>query len=296
MYIFNESKKNLHFYLDPTCFQMPKSQDLCTVNFCFQGAIVDWIQVVFLSFVEGFTEFLPISSTGHLILTSSFFGIQEDGFVKAFNIIIQFGAIASVLVIYRQRFFQWKPRFFTLLAVAVLPAVVLGFLIKKQIEALLGDPQVVAWALIIGGLFLIFSDRFFNKQINHGQSVDQLTLKQGFLIGLAQCFAFIPGVSRSAASILGGLALGLKKNEAAEFSFFLAVPTLAGATLLNLIKIRHELSSDHISMLVAGSILSFLVAWVAIKFFIRIVGKFGFSAFGFYRILLGFMTLLLLNI
>ncbi len=256
---------------------------------------MDWIQVVFLSFVEGITEFLPISSTGHLILTSSFFGIQDDGFVKAFNIIIQFGAIASVLVIYRHRFFQWRPQFYFLLSIAVLPAVILGFLIKKKIESLLGDAQVVSWALILGGVLLILSDRLFKKQLEQGQSVDQLTYKQGFLIGLAQCLAFIPGVSRSAASILGGLALGLKKQDAAEFSFFLAVPTLAGATLLNLIKIRHELSTDHISMLAIGSILSFLVAWIAIKFFMHIVGKFGFSAFGLYRILLGLLALFFLH-
>lgn len=256
---------------------------------------MDWMQVAFLSLVEGITEFLPISSTGHLILTSAFFGIQDDGFVKAFNIIIQFGAIASVLVIYRQRFFQWRPRFFTLLIIAVLPAVVLGFLVKKKIEALLGDAQVVAWALILGGILLILSDRWFRKQLDEGQSVDELTYKQGFLIGLAQCFAFIPGVSRSAASILGGLALGLKKQDSAEFSFFLAVPTLAGATLLNLFKIRHELNSDHISMLLVGSLLSFFVAWLAIKFFIHIVSKFGFSSFGIYRILLGLIALLFLK-
>jgi undecaprenyl-diphosphatase len=274
---------------------MRKLQDLSTVTINSEGGFMDWMQVAILSLIEGITEFLPISSTGHLILTSAFFGIQDDGFVKAFNIIIQFGAIASVLVIYRQRFFQWRPRFFTLLTIAVLPAVILGFLVKKKIEALLGDAQVVSWALILGGILLILSDRWFRKQLDEGQSVDELTYKQGFLIGLAQCFAFIPGVSRSAASILGGLALGLKKQDAAEFSFFLAVPTLAGATLLNLFKIRHELNSDHISRLVVGSLLSFFVAWLAIKFFIHIVSKFGFSSFGIYRILLGLITLLFLK-
>lgn len=252
---------------------------------------MDFWQILLLSFIEGLTEFLPVSSTGHLILTSAFMGINEEGFIKSFNIIIQFGAILSVLVLYWKRFLP-DLEFYKKLVIAFLPAAVIGLAVKNHIEAVLGSVQVVAWALIVGGFALIWTDRYF-KDHPGNKKIERMSWLDCLKLGLLQCFAFIPGVSRSAATIVGGLYLGLSRKEAAEFSFFLAVPTLAGATLVKTLGILPTLEASHWQILVAGMVLSFLFALIAIRFFIGIVSRFGFKHFGFYRIVLGVFILIL---
>jgi undecaprenyl-diphosphatase len=255
---------------------------------------VNFIDVFILALIEGLTEFLPVSSTGHLILASAFMGIAEEGFVKSFNIIIQFGAIASVLVLYWRNFLPNIP-FYKKLLVAFLPAAIIGLLVKSKIDLILGSVQVVAWALIIGGLILIASDFWF-PQGNSEKSlkrIEDLSLSDCLKLGILQCFAFIPGVSRSGATIVGGLWLKLSRKEAAEFSFFLAVPTLAGATLIKSLGLIKTIDSSQISFLLVGLILSFIFALIAIRFFIRMISRFGFKHFGIYRIIVGIFILIL---
>ncbi len=224
-------------------------------------------------------------------------GIADEGFVKSFNIIIQFGAIASVLVLYWRRFLPDIP-FYKKLLVAFLPAAIIGLAVKSKIDLILGSVQVVAWALILGGVVLIASDYFFPEKDSADKSnprklkkIEDLSLMDCFKLGLIQCFAFIPGVSRSGATIIGGLWLGLSRKQAAEFSFFLAVPTLAGATFIKSLSLIKTIDSSQLSYLAAGLVLSFIFALIAIRFFIQIVSRFGFKHFGIYRILLGGLIL-----
>lgn len=245
-----------------------------------------------MAIVEGVTEYLPISSTGHLIIASALMGLNEDIFVKSFNIIVQFGAILSVLVLYWRRL-KAPLSFYLKIAIGFLPAAVLGLLVKNKIDAILGSVEIVGAALFFGGVALIAVDRHTEK-FNKGKSVATLSYRDAFIIGLCQCFAFIPGVSRAAASILGGLAVGLSRKEAAEFSFFLAVPTLTGATAIKSLKILPALEGDQISILLFGTVISFIVGCLAIKTFINFLSQKGFFAFGVYRIIVGFAIFLLL--
>lgn len=247
---------------------------------------MSWFETVFLSLIEGLTEFLPVSSTGHLILTSAMFGIQEEGFVKSFNIIIQFGAILAVLVLYWRRFLP-QLEFYKKLFVAFLPAAVIGLALKSKIDLILGSVHVVAVSLIIGGIILIWSDKKFAHLSQQGKPIDSLTWTDCLKLGLIQCLAFVPGVSRSGATIIGGLFLGLSRKEAAEFSFFLAVPTLTGAAFVKSLGVFRTIDSSQIVNLAVGTLLSFVFALAAIRFFINLVSSYGFKHFGYYRILLG---------
>lgn len=253
---------------------------------------MSWWDVLWLSLLEGLTEFLPISSTGHLILASAALGIHEDPFVQSFNIVIQGGAILSVLTLYRKKFFPFRWDFYSRVAVAFLPAAVLGLLFKKQVTAFLGSVEIVAWALILGGFVLIACDRVFSKQALEGKTVTDLPLWACGFLGVLQCLAFIPGVSRAGATILAGLAMGLNRKEATEFSFFLAVPTLAGASLIKSKDALAAISMDHLGMLLAGIVLSYVFAMLAIRFFVELVSRYGFLHFGIYRILLGASVLI----
>jgi undecaprenyl-diphosphatase len=255
---------------------------------------LSWLEVVVLSLVEGLTEFLPVSSTGHLILTSAFFGISEEGFVKSFNIIIQSGAILSVLVLYWRRFLP-NMEFYKKIIVAFLPAAIIGLLVKKKIDLLLDSVLVVSISLILGGLILIWADRWFESHRKAPKAIAELSLKDCLLLGLIQCFAFIPGVSRAGATILGGLALGLSKKEAAEFSFFLAVPTLVGASAVKGLGLWGSITPEQWSPLIAGILLSFIFATLAIRFFLKLLEKFGLKHFGYYRIAIGVLCLILLQ-
>lgn len=264
---------------------------------------MDWIQTVIIAIVEGLTEFLPVSSTGHMIIAESLLHVDvKDTFVNAFTVIIQFGAILSVVCLYWRRFFYpetmrtrgytwWQAiwRFYLKLIVGVLPAVILGLAFNDLIEENLGNVTLVAIMLIVGGVFMLVCDRIFNR----GSEETPLTYKRALVIGVIQCISMIPGVSRSMATIVGGMSQRLTRKAAAEFSFFLAVPTMFGATCLELFKLIKDgggnilTQGNNLAMLVLGSIVAFVVAVAAIKFFIDYVTRYGFKAFGWYRIVVG---------
>jgi undecaprenyl-diphosphatase len=252
--------------------------------------------VIVLAIIEGLTEFLPVSSTGHLVVASAFMGIGKDEFVKLFEIVIQLGAILAVVVLYFKRFFR-SIDFYIKLVIGVIPAVIFGLLLKKKIDLLLESPLVVAIAFVLGGIILLFVDEWFNKPtINDEKEINHLTALK---IGFFQCLAMIPGVSRSAASIVGGMTQKLSRKAAAEFSFFLAVPTMFGATLKDLYDFyKHgniaaaELQHD-IQYLLIGSAIAFVVALLAIRSFITFLEQKGFKLFGMYRILAGIVIIIL---
>lgn len=252
-----------------------------------------YLHAIILGILEGLTEFLPISSTGHMVIASSFMGVEDSQFTKAFEVIIQFGAILSVLVLYWKRFLpHWG--FYKKLFVAFLPTALIGFLVKDVVDQLLESVEVVAWSLIIGGIILVWSDRLFSHLTTKGRRTSDLTYKDSIKLGLFQSIAMIPGVSRSGATIMGGLTLGMNKKEAAEFSFFLAVPTMAAACGYKLLKIYKTIEPQQINLLLLGAAVAFVVAMLAIKFFIGVVAKYGFKGFGYYRIVLGVIILVLL--
>jgi undecaprenyl-diphosphatase len=254
------------------------------------------IQLIILAIIEGLTEFLPVSSTGHMVITSSLMGISTDEFVKLFEIVIQLGAILAVVVLYFKRFFR-SIDFYVKLVIGVLPAVVFGLLLKKHIDKLLESPLVVALAFVVGGVILLFVDDWFNKPtVNEEKDISHMTALK---IGFFQCLAMVPGVSRSAASIVGGMSQKLSRTAAAEFSFFLAVPTMFGATLKDLWDFHKnntltgpELHHD-IKYLLIGSVIAFIVALLAIKSFITFLEKKGFKLFGYYRIVAGIVIIVL---
>jgi undecaprenyl-diphosphatase len=263
------------------------------------------LETIIIAIVEGLTEFLPVSSTGHMIIAQSLLGVESTPFVKAFTVIIQFGAILSVICLYWKKFFYptaersgvsyWRAMydFYARLVVGVLPAVVLGLAFNDFIESNLGNVTLVAVMLIIGGVFMLFCDRIFNK----GSEDTRLTYRRAFTVGLIQCISMIPGVSRSMATIVGGMSQRLTRKAAAEFSFFLAVPTMFGATCLETYKlISHGAGSlltqgNNLETLLLGSAVAFVVAILAIKFFINYVTKYGFAAFGWYRIIVGIIII-----
>ena len=269
---------------------------------------MDTLQTVIIAIVEGLTEFLPVSSTGHMIVAQNLLGVESTPFVKAFTFIIQFGAILSVVCLYWKRFFQLnhspipeetsalkkllhKYDFYWKLFIAFIPAAVLGLLFSDAIDAMLERVEVVAVTLVLGGVFMLFCDRIFNK----GSEETPFTEKRALMVGLFQCISMIPGVSRSMATIVGGMAQRMTRKAAAEFSFFLAVPTMLGATVYKVYKLVKEggmeIITDNLVTLIIGNAVAFIVALLAIKFFIGFVTKYGFKAFGWYRIIVGVLIL-----
>ncbi|AWM13826.1 UDP-diphosphatase [Flavobacterium sediminis] len=252
---------------------------------------MDILQAIILAIIEGITEFLPVSSTGHMIVASSFFGIAHDDFTKLFTIVIQLGTILSVVVLYFKRFFQ-SLDFYYKLFVAFLPAVFFGLLLNDFIDGLLENPITVAVSLIIGGFILLKVDDWFGGH-DDGTEISYLTALK---IGLFQCLAMIPGVSRSGASIAGGMTQKLSRTTAAEFSFFLAIPTMLGATVkksYDYYKAGFELTQDQTYLLIIGNVVGFIVAMIAIKSFIGFLQKHGFKLFGYYRIIAGAIILII---
>jgi undecaprenyl-diphosphatase len=251
------------------------------------------IHVIVLAIIEGITEFLPVSSTGHMIIASSVMGIQSDDFVKLFTVAIQLGAILSVVVLYFKRFFQ-TINFYLKLFVAFIPAAVFGLLFSKKIDALLESALTVGITLFIGGIILLFVDKWFNKpEIEEEKEISYLTALK---IGFFQCLSMIPGTSRSAATIVGGMSQKLSRKAAAEFSFFLAVPTMFAATgkkLYDFYKEGHVFTGEEIKFLAIGNVIAFIVAMLAIKSFITFLEKRGFKLFGWYRILVGGVIIIL---
>lgn len=259
---------------------------------------MSYIQAIILAIVEGITEFLPISSTAHMVYTSSIMGIEKDAFTKLFEEAIQFGAIISVIVIYWKKFFDFtKISFYLKLIIALIPSVIVGVLCKEYIEKLLGETFIIAIITFLGGILLLFIDNWFKS--NKINDLENVSYKKSFTIGIFQILAIIlPGFSRSAATIIGGMQQKLNRKLAAEFSFFLAVPTLAGAFLKSVWDAyKHEpqlLTSHNIQLLVIGNVIAFIVAMFAIKSFISFLTKYGFKAFGYYRIVIGAIILLLI--
>lgn len=272
---------------------------------------MDILSSIIIAIVEGLTEFLPVSSTGHMIITEKLLGVPADDFVKAFTVIIQFGAILSVVCLYWRRFFRLnhtpapegasplrrflhKYDFYWKLLVAFIPAAVIGLAFGDVVDSLLENVVVVAVMLILGGIFMLFCDKIFN----HGSDDTVLTEKRALRIGLFQCIAMIPGVSRSMATIVGGMSQRLTRRAAAEFSFFLAVPTMLAATGYEVLKLFLKgdaaVLTGNITTLIVGNIVAFVVALLAIKFFINFVTKYGFKAFGWYRIIVGSAILIML--
>lgn len=254
---------------------------------------MDSFEAIILGIVEGITEFLPISSTGHLMVTSSLMGIGDDAFTKAFTVAIQLGAILAVVVLYWKRFFK-SLDFYYKLFVAFLPAGILGFIFIKKIDQMLGNVMVVVWTFFIGGIILLFVDRWFRKAEREPDK--EVKYNNAFIIGLFQALSMIPGVSRSAATIVGGLTQKLNRKTAVEFSFFLAVPTMFMATIFKLFQYYKEGDGFHgqeIGLLLIGNVVAFVVAMVAIKFLITYLQKHGFRIFGVYRILAAIIIYLL---
>jgi undecaprenyl-diphosphatase len=265
------------------------------------------IEAIIIAIVEGLTEFLPVSSTGHMIITSSLLGIQKDEFTKLFEVAIQFGAILSVIILYWRKFFQFhRWQFYIKLLVGVIPALLLGFLFSDKIDAMLESPTTVAVAMLAGGIVLMFIDSMFINAKT--ESDDQITYAQSFITGMWQTIAMIPGVSRSAASIIGGMTQKFSRNLAAEFSFFLAVPTMFAATAYSVFlkkwggpagferkgyQIILE-STDNTIAFIVGNVVAFIVAMLAIRLFINYLKIYGFKIFGLYRILAGIILLILI--
>lgn len=271
---------------------------------------MDILDSIIIAIVEGLTEFLPVSSTGHMIIAQNILGVESTNYVKAFTFIIQFGAILSVVWLYWKRFFQlnhtpapegagWIKRFlhkydfYWKLFIAFIPAAVFGLLFSDAIDAMLEKVWVVAVTLVIGGIFMLFCDKIFNN----GSEDTKMTEKRALMVGLFQCISMIPGVSRSMATIVGGMAQKMTRKAAAEFSFFLAVPTMLGATVYKCYKLIKEdpsIITDNMTTLIIGNVVAFIVAVLAIKFFINFVSKHGFKAFGWYRIIIGGAILIMI--
>ena len=250
-------------------------------------------EAIILAIVEGLTEFLPVSSTGHMIIASSLMGIAEQPFTKTFTVAIQLGAILSVVMLYFKRFVQ-SIDFYVKLIIAFIPAAIFGKLLDDYIDAMLGNVLVVGFTLMLGGIFIIFMDYFIKENTDETSTV--ITNKKAFAIGLFQCIAMIPGVSRSAATIIGGLYQKLNRKTAAEFSFFLAVPTMTAATLYKVYKFYKEgigVEPEQVNLLIVGNIVAFIVAALAIRSFIGYIMKNGFKIFGYYRIIVGFVIIVL---
>lgn len=246
------------------------------------------IEAIVIAIVEGLTEFLPVSSTGHMIITQELLGMDINDFVKAFTVNIQFGAILAVVFLYWKRFFQ-SFTFYYKLFIAFLPAAVIGLFASDFIDSMLENVIVVATMLVLGGIVLVFVDKWFLNSNNN----NELSYKGAFKIGLYQCIAMIPGVSRSAATIIGGMTQKLDRKTAAEFSFFLAVPTMFAAAGYKLFQNYQTIDSSHISILLLGNVVAFLVALVAIKTFISLLTRYGFKYFGYYRIVVGLIILIM---
>lgn len=258
---------------------------------------MDILQSIIIAIVEGLTEFIPVSSTGHMIITSKLLGVPDNEFTKMFTVAIQLGAILAVVVLYWKKFFDFTNlRFYLKLLVGVLPALLLGFLFSDKIDELLESTTTVAIALLAGGVILIFIDNLFKEHTIKDEK--DISFLKSFIIGCWQCLAMIPGVSRSAASIIGGMQQKLTRSAAAEFSFFLAVPTMLAATGYKLLKHYTDnggFTSEEIKLLSIGNVVAFIVAMLAIKFFIGFLTKHGFRLWGFYRIVVGILLLLLIK-
>ncbi len=251
---------------------------------------MDIFQSIIMGVVEGFTEFLPVSSTGHMIVTADFLGIPQDSMTKAYEVIIQFAAILAVVLNYKEKFTIQKIDFLSKLFLAFLPIAAIGFLFSKQVKALFSF-DVVAVMFIVGGVAFLIAEKFYVEKEGFIDDVEQMSYKQAFLIGCAQVLGLIPGTSRSGSTIIAAMFLGLTRKASAEFSFLLAVPVMAAATAYDILKHYHEFNVDNLIVLGVGFVVSFVVAYATIKLFLRFLRKFTFVSFGVYRIVFGIILL-----
>ena len=252
---------------------------------------MDIVQTVILAMIEGITEFLPVSSTGHMILASSIMKIHDNAFVKTFEIAIQLGAILAIVLMYYKRFLRGITIYIKL-GIAFVPTAIVGFLAYKTIKTFLFNPLGVSIALIVGGIILILIDQRVIARKTEYDDLEDISYKHAFLIGLVQCVSMIPGVSRAAATIIGGVFNGLDKKQATEFSFLLAVPTMCAATGYDLLKTDATVSSHELMLLAVGLVVAFIFAWIAVKIFLMIVENYGFKHFGYYRIVIGIVFII----
>ncbi len=251
---------------------------------------MDIFQAVIIGIIEGFTEFLPISSTGHMIVASAMMGLEQDSVQKSFEVIIQFAAILAVVLLYKDKVFKefdlWKK-----LILAFIPIGAMGFLFSKQVKALFSI-EVVAWMFIIGGIVFLIVEYFYKEKDHFVQEVEEVSYKQALIIGIAQCFSLIPGTSRAGSTIIGGMLSHLSRKASAEFSFLLAIPVMAAVTGYDILKHYHEFNFDNGVVLAVGFVTAFIVAYITIKLFIEFLSRFTFVPFGIYRILFGIFLLL----
>ena len=255
--------------------------------------MMNFIQATIIGIVEGLTEFLPVSSTAHMIITSRLMGLKADDFAKTFEIVIQLGAILAVVILYFKQLWNWQN--IKKLVVAFIPTAIIGFTLYKLIKSyLMENLTVIVWALIIGGVILIIFEKLHDrkKEPEEGKGISEISYQQCFYIGLFQTLAIVPGVSRSAATIIGGLALGLKRKTIVEFSFLLAVPTMVAASGFDLIKSASSISSAQFGILGIAFLVAFIVGGLSVKFFIKYIQKYNFIPFGIYRVIIGLALLL----
>lgn len=253
---------------------------------------MDTLQAVIIGVIEGFTEFLPVSSTGHMIVASKFLGVDQNAVTKAYEVIIQFAAILAVMLIYRDKLDVKKVDLWFKLFIAFLPLAVVGYLLKDFIKTLF-DVQVVAWMFILGGIVFLIVEYLYKERPHTTQNVEKVTIKQALAVGFAQIFSLIPGTSRAGATIIGGLLSGMDRKTAAEFSFLLAIPVMAAVSGYDLLKHYQEFASAHWPAFAAGFVTAFAVAWLTIKLFLAFLQRFTFVPFGIYRIVLGALLLLM---
>ncbi len=252
------------------------------------------VSAIILGIVEGITEFLPISSTGHLILAERLIGMDSSDVVKSFDIVIQLGAILAVAILYWKTLLQSR-RSILLIITAFIPTGIIGFALHGFVRSLLGSTQVVSWSLLLGGLFLIIFEYLHRESASATDSVDAITVKQAVIIGIFQSIAIIPGVSRAAATIVGGLLLGLKRKTIVEFSFLLAIPTMLAASVLDLLKTGSAITGHDALLICIGFVTSFIIAIIAIRWFLSYIRSHTFTSFGIYRVIVGVLCLLLLK-
>jgi len=254
---------------------------------------LDIFQAIIIGIIEGFTEFLPISSTGHMIVASEFLGISQDSLTKAYEVIIQFAAIMAVMLIYKEKITLKKTRLWTKLFVAFLPLAAIGYIFKDQIKALF-TVETVAWMFIVGGIIFLIVEYFYEEKESHVSEVEEVTFMQAIWVGIAQVFALIPGTSRAGATIIGGLLVGLDRKTSAEFSFLLAIPVMAAVSGYDLLKHYQDFADANWGAFIIGFVTAFVVAYITIKLFLAFIQRFTFVAFGIYRIIFGIILLMVI--
>jgi len=283
--------------LFPTIFlvlnaKMAQSEECRSASTRRKGSLLDIFQAIIIGIIEGFTEFLPISSTGHMIVASEYLGVSQDSLTKAYEVIIQFAAILAVMLVYREKLTVAKIELWQKLFVAFLPLAVIGYIFKEQIKALF-SVDIVAIMFIVGGVIFLIVEKFYREEESHTNEVENVSYRQALFVGLAQVFSLIPGTSRAGATIIGGLLLKMNRKTSAEFSFLLAIPVMGAVSGYDLLKHYNEFADANWSAFVAGFIAAFAVAYVTIKLFLVFLQRFTFVSFGIYRILFGILLLTL---